>query len=207
VVPTEVWEALNTTTLELPHRVGAAGMHRFFRWSKDRCAVVNGLIDTAMPRDEAWLFWCLGQQLERADMLARILQSHDAEDRSGAATVMLLRTCSAEEAYIRSYRGQVHARDAIAFLLLDQIFPRSVASCLGRIDSALDSLSRMHGHAFDRLGTEDAARRIVGRVGASLRFRPLDDVIDQLAEDMEQVQVATNAVSRAINHEYILPAE
>jgi hypothetical protein len=65
----------------------------------------------------------------------------------------------------------------------------------------------MHGHAFDRLGTEDAARRIVGRVGASLRFRPLDDVIDQLAEDMEQVQVATNAVSRAINHEYILPAE
>jgi uncharacterized alpha-E superfamily protein len=205
VLPTEVWESLNTTTLELPRSLRPSRMHRFFQTAKDRCAVVTGLLDASMPRDEAWLFWRLGQQLERIDMLSRILQSHDVGDTAEVATVMLLRSCSADEAYIRSFRGQVRVHDAIAFLLLDTTFPRSIAHCLGEVDDALDTLGKLHGRAFDRFGTEDAARRIIGRVEASLRFRALTDVMEEFSAEMEQVQIAASAASRAVDSQYFHP--
>ncbi|MGO3504307.1 MAG: alpha-E domain-containing protein, partial [Brachybacterium tyrofermentans] len=177
-----------------------------FQFAKDRCAVVNGLVDSSMTRDEAWLFLRIGQLLERVDMIARILQTHDLADSSDAATVMLLRSCSAHEAYIRSYRGRVRASHAIEFLLLDSIFPRSAAHCLLEIDEALETLAKLHGSSFDRMGTAEPGRRIVGRAAASLRFRSLDDIVADFEDEMEQLQKVTGAVTRALGTTYFHPA-
>jgi len=206
VLSTEVWESLNTTTLGMPRGVRPARMHSVFQYAKDRCAVVNGLVDGSMTRDEAWLFWRIGQLVERVDMGARILQAHDLEDRSDQATVLLLRTCSAHEAYIRSYRGRVHASAAISFLLLDSIFPRSAAHCLLEIDEALEVLARLHGAGSDRLGTADPGRRIVGRAVASLRYRSLEELTSDFDAEMEQLQQVTGAVTRTLGSTYFHPA-
>ena len=206
VLSTEVWESLNTTTLGMARAVRPFRMHGTFQFAKDRCAVLNGLVDASMTRDEAWLFLRVGQLLERADMLARILQSHDLADTSDAAIVMLLRSCSAHEAYIRSYRGRVGAAQAIEFLLLDSIFPRSAAHCLLEVDHALDTLAKLHGNSFDRMGTADPARRIIGRAAASLRFRPLEDITADFDQEMEQLQMVTGAVTRALGTTYFHPA-
>ena len=206
VLSTEVWESLNTTTLGMAHTVRPFRMHGAFQFAKDRCAVLNGLVDASMTRDEAWLFLRVGQLLERVDMLARILQSHDLADTSDSAIVMLLRSCSAHEAYIRSYRGQVRAAQAIEFLLLDSISPRSAAHCLLEVDDALDVLAKLHGNSFDRMGTADPARRIIGRAAASLRFRPLEDITADFDQEMEQLQMVTGAVTRALGATYFHPA-
>lgn len=206
VLNTEVWESLNTTTLGMPTSVRPSRMHATFQHAKDRAAVVRGLIDGAMTRDEGWLFWRVGQQLERMDMIARILQAQRRADASDAQTVLLLRTCSAHEAYIRSYRGQVSGHDAIEFLLMDSIFPRSAAHCLQQCDEALYALAKMHGHTFDRMGTEDPARRIVGRAEASLRFRTLEEILADFDEEMEQLQRVTGAVTRALGTTYFDPS-
>lgn len=203
---TEVWESLNTTTLGMPRGVRPSRMHGAFQFAKDRCAVVNGLVDASMTRDEAWLFLRIGQLLERVDMNARILQAHDLEDSSDAATVMLLRSCSAHEAYIRSYRGRVRAARAIEFLLLDSIFPRSAAHCLLEIDEALDTLAKLHGSSFDRMGTAEPGRRIVGRATASLRFRSLEDIVADFDDEMDQLQRVTGAITRALGSTYFHPA-
>ena len=203
---TEVWESLNTTTLGMPRGVRPSRMHGAFQFAKDRCAVVDGLLDASMTRDEAWLFLRVGQLLERVDMLARNLQAHDLEDSSDAATVLLLRSCSAHEAYIRSYRGRVRAARAIEFLLLDSIFPRSAAYCLSEIDEALETLAKLHGNSFDRLGTAEPGRRIVGRALASLRFRQLEDITEDFEDEMEQLQRVTGAVTRALGTTYFDPA-
>lgn len=205
VLSTEVWESLNTTSLGMPRGVRPSRMHGAFQFAKDRCAVVNGLVDASMTRDEAWLFLRIGQLLERVDMLSRILQSHNLEDSSDAAIVMLLRSCSAHEAYIRSYRGRVRPSLAIEFLLLDSIFPRSAAHCLLEVDEALDTLAKLHGNSFDRMGTADPARRIVGRAAASLRFRSLDDITADFELEMEQLQLVTGAVTRALGSTYFDP--
>ena len=206
VLSTEVWESLNTTTLGMPRGVRPSRMHGAFQYAKDRCAVVNGLIDASMTRDEAWLFLRIGQLLERVDMVARILQAHDLEDASDGNVVMLLRSCSAHEAYIRSYRGRVRAARAIEFLLLDSIFPRSAAHCLIELDEALETLAKLHGSSFDRMGTEDPARRIVGRAAASLRYRSLDDIVADFETEMEQLHRVTVAVSRALKSTYFEPS-
>ena len=203
---TEVWESLNTTTLGMPRGVRPSRMHGSFQFAKDRCAVINGLLEASMTRDEAWLFLRVGQLLERADMLARNLQAHDLTDSSDAATVLLLRSCSAHEAYIRSYRGRVRVSGAIEFLLLDSIFPRSAAYCLSEIDEALETLAKLHGNSIDRLGTAEPGRRIIGRALASLRFRQLDDIVEDFEDEMEQLQRVTGAVTRALGTTYFDPA-
>ncbi|MEO2095538.1 MAG: alpha-E domain-containing protein [Brachybacterium sp.] len=203
---TEVWESLNTATLGMPRGVRPSRMHGAFQFAKDRCAMVNGLLDASMTRDEAWLFLRVGQLLERVDMLARNLQAHDLSDTSDAATVLLLRSCSAHEAYIRSYRGRVRVSGAIEFLLLDSIFPRSAAYCLSEIDEALETLAKLHGNSFDRLGTAEPGRRIVGRALASLRFRQLEDITENFEDEMEQLQRVTGAVTRSLGTTYFHPA-
>ena len=203
---TEVWESLNTATLGMPRVVRPSRMHGAFQFAKDRCAMVNGLLDASMTRDETWLFLRVGQLLERVDMLARNLQAHDLSDTSDAATVLLLRSCSAHEAYIRSYRGRVRVSGAIEFLLLDSIFPRSAAYCLSEIDEALETLAKLHGNSFDRLGTAEPGRRIVGRALASLRFRQLEDITEDFEDEMEQLQRVTGAVTRSLGTTYFHPA-
>lgn len=203
---TEVWESLNTATLGMPRGVRPSRMHGAFQFAKDRCAMVNGLLDASMTRDEAWLFLRVGQLLERVDMLARNLQAHDLSDTSDAATVLLLRSCSAHEAYIRSYRGRVRVSGAIEFLLLDSIFPRSAAYCLSEIDEALETLAKLHGNSLDRLGTAEPGRRIVGRALASLRFRQLEDITEEFEDEMEQLQRVTGAVTRSLGTTYFHPA-
>ena len=203
---TEVWESLNTATLGMPRGVRPSRMHGAFQFAKDRCAMVNGLLDASMTRDEAWLFLRVGQLLERVDMLARNLQAHDLSDTSDAATVLLLRSCSAHEAYIRSYCGRVRVSGAIEFLLLDSIFPRSAAYCLSEIDEALETLAKLHGNSFDRLGTAEPGRRIVGRALASLRFRQLEDITEDFEDEMEQLQRVTGAVTRSLGTTYFHPA-
>ena len=203
---TEVWESLNTATLGMPRVVRPSRMHGAFQFAKDRCAMVNGLLDASMTRDEAWLFLRVGQLLERVDMLARNLQAHDLADTSDAATVLLLRSCSAHEAYIRSYRGRVRVSGAIEVLLLDSIFPRSAAYCLSEIDEALETLAKLHGNSFDRLGTAEPGRRIVGRALASLRFRQLEDITEDFEDEMEQLQRVTGAVTRSLGTTYFHPA-
>ncbi|MGP5260824.1 alpha-E domain-containing protein [Brachybacterium paraconglomeratum] len=203
---TEVWESLNSATLGMPRVVRPSRMHGAFQFAKDRCAMVNGLLDASMTRDEAWLFLRVGQLLERVDMLARNLQAHDLSDTSDAATVLLLRSCSAHEAYIRSYRGRVRVSGAIEFLLLDSIFPRSAAYCLSEIDEALETLAKLHGNSLDRLGTAEPGRRIVGRALASLRFRQLEDITEDFEDEMEQLQRVTGAVTRSLGTTYFHPA-
>ena len=203
---TEVWESLNTATLGMPRVVRPSRMHGAFQFAKDRCAMVNGLLDASMTRDEAWLFLRVGQLLERVDMLARNLQAHDLSDTSDAATVLLLRSCSAHEAYIRSYRGRVRVSGAIEFLLLDSIFPRSAAYCLSEIDEALETLAKLHGDSIDRLGTAEPGRMIVGRALASLRFRQLEDITEDFEDEMEQLQRVTGAVTRSLGTTYFHPA-
>lgn len=202
VLPTEVWESLNTTVLNLPRSVRPSRMHSLLRQAKDRCAVVGGLVDSTMTRDEAWLFLRVGRMIERIDMVARLLQAHDLEDTSERACSQLLRCAGGWEACIRTYRGRVRSSDALAFLLLDSTFPRSAAHCLHELDVALALLVRLHGRALDRLGTEDPTRRIVGRALASLRHRSFEEIVADFGAEMEQLQRVTAAATRSLGSTY-----
>src|SRR5215510_10367617 len=58
-ISTEMWECLNVTWHTLPARRKAAerlGPHVFFGFVRDRAAVLAGLAESTMSRDDTWRF-------------------------------------------------------------------------------------------------------------------------------------------------------
>ena len=128
-ISSEMWEGLNVTYNALPGQVALGrriGPYGFFRFIRERAAIMAGLTDSTMSRDDAWRFLVLGRSLERIDMLARLLSTAVRSGPPDVDWVVLLRSCSAHEAFLRTYRREPEPRLAAEFLFLDRLFPRSV---------------------------------------------------------------------------------
>jgi uncharacterized alpha-E superfamily protein len=199
VVSTEMWESLNTTRNEvLAGRWRARSPYRLFAWVRDRVAVVTGIADATMSRDQAWHFLVLGRYLERADMTARLIAAQDARGGSGAGWSLVLRSCGAFEAFLRTYGAAASEDRAAEFLLLDRLFPRSVVHALLEADACLAQLSTDEAYSAARLVGRDDARRLLGRARTELEYRPLAEVYADLATHMDRVQRVCSAASDAV---------
>lgn len=196
-VSSEMWEALNATHNGLPSaRRRAMSDHGFCAWVRERVAVVAGIADATMSRDEAWHFLELGRSLERADMTARLTATRSIE--GGPSWTHLLRSCGAYQAFLRTYRGWHEDEYAAEFLVLDRLFPRSVLASLSRAEACLERLDP----GSQRAGVADEARRIVGRVRTSLEYRGAGELLAALPEEMERIQLACSAASDEVARRY-----
>ncbi len=198
IVSTELWEALNQTNARMPRRVASDKTHEFFRWVRDRSALAIGVVDSATSRDEAWHFFSLGRAIERADMTARLLATRSLTEASGPSWTTILRSCGGYEAYLRSYRGVPSSQSAAEFLLLDRLFPRSIISSVIRAEESLREIDPRAG----RVGVTDQARRLLGQIRSELEYRPIADILVDLAGHMEHVQAVTSSASEAIRQRY-----
>ncbi|AQX81605.1 alpha-E domain-containing protein [Plantibacter sp. VKM Ac-2885] len=198
IVSTELWECLNTTRARMPRRVASDKVHEFFGWVRERSALAVGIVDSATSRDDAWRFFTLGRSLERADMTARLLATRSLTEASGPSWTTILRSCGAYEAYLRTYRGMPSAKNAAEFLLLDQLFPRSVMFSISRAEECMRDLEPRRG----RVGTVDSAQRLLGQIRSDLEYRPIQDTLVDLPGRMDAVQNVTSQVSEAIRERY-----
>lgn len=192
IVSTEVWECLNTTWNQLPRQIEMLPPHLFFAWSRERAAIVSGLVDSGTSRDLAWQFLVLGRSIERADMTARLVATRALAGVTGPTWTTLLRSCGAYESFLRTHRGRASDALAAEFILLDPYFPRSVLYALQRAERCLAEIS-----PGEPRSTDEDARRILGRARSGLEFRPLDELLASLPEEMEAVQRACSAASDA----------
>ncbi|HEY3240087.1 MAG TPA: alpha-E domain-containing protein, partial [Acidimicrobiia bacterium] len=199
-ISSEMWECLNATWHAVGERRALAGANPspFFRFVKERAAHFAGLAESTMSRDEAWRFMCLGTALERVDMTCRLLTARWTDAAGSAGWVTTLRCCSAHEAYLRTYRRAVDTSLATSFLLLDRLFPRSVYYSLAVAERRLAELSPGAG----RYGTEDEARRAVGRARTALEFRRIDELLVDFPAVLAEVQSAGAEASAAIAARY-----
>jgi uncharacterized alpha-E superfamily protein len=200
-VSSEMWEALNLTYLDLNEerrRAERAGPHRFFRWVKERTALAAGVADSTMSRDEGWHFLVLGRSIERVDMTARLITTRALSAGAGPTWTTLLRSCGANEAYLRTYRGRVNDRTAAEFLLLDRLFPRSMFFALSSAEECLSMLD----HGEGRVGTADAARRVLGRARTGLEYRGVEEMVADLAPQLEAIQTACAEATSALGTRY-----
>ncbi len=112
-------------------------VYREIRRSTQLCL---GLVRSTMLHDDAMDFLWLGVLLERIGQTARTLDMHHhivaaAEGQSQpllqtALWLSLLRACSGFEAFMRRQQGRVSREGAVAFLLYEARFPRSLRYCL-----------------------------------------------------------------------------
>ena len=107
-----------------------------------RCQMINGLIDSTLPRDNAYHFIKIGHLIERADMTARIIDvgAGDIIDREGINDAIdpilwgsLLEALSAKSAYRKAVSPIVEKNPIVDFLFKTESFPRSIYFCLREI--------------------------------------------------------------------------
>ena len=201
VLSSEMWECLNTTYNALPGRRAATsgtGLHAFFRYVKERATIVAGLADSTMTRDDGWRFLILGRSLERIDMTARLLSTPFGHPSSTLAWITALRSCSAHEAFLRTYRRGVEPGLAAEFLLLDRLFPRSVHFTLDAAEGCLAELDPSTGRA----GLENEARRILGRARYDLEFTNAAELMADLPGRLRSLQAACAQAAAAVGSRF-----
>jgi uncharacterized alpha-E superfamily protein len=201
VVPSEMWECLNATWYSLGPEVARAttvGPHSLFMFVKERAATLRGLIDSSLSRDDGWRFLVLGCSLERVDMTARLLSACCSATTGNAAWVTTLRSCSAHEAYLRTYQRAVDASRAAEFMLLDRLFPRSVFHALSTAETCLAELDPV----TSRTGRSNEARRALGQARTHLEFARSEELLDSLPALLSRVQTSCSAASSAVAARY-----
>jgi uncharacterized alpha-E superfamily protein len=197
----ELWEALNATYHALPAQQAAADRHGpggFFRYVRERAAFIGGLLDGTMPRDDGWRFLVLGRSLERVDMTARLLWARGQQRGASSGWIGLLKSCSAHEAYLRTYRSAVEPEKVVEFLVLDRLFPRSVYAALVQAETCLMELDPTAG----RVGVDDMARRLLGRARTDLEFRVSSDLLRELPFLLDMLQTTCAEVGSAVAGRY-----
>jgi len=129
-------------------------------------------------------------------MATRLLAARSAELRSGWTTT--LRCCRAHEAYLRTSRRAVEPPLAIEFLVLDRLFPRSIFHALTDAEQSLAEIDPRAG----RVGVDDDARRLLGRLCAEFEFLTVDELLADLRGHLTRVQATCNAVHDAVADRY-----
>ncbi len=154
VLPLACWEMVNELYIfandNIKQGINRRERHEFLNHMVKGCQQINGLMVGTMSRDASWQFMRLGRDLERADMVTRLLDAGAAAQIQGEAETQMwisqvvwgnvLRSSSAELNYRRTMRSAVHESDVAAFLLEDPCFPRGLNFCLCQMLSAVDDL-------------------------------------------------------------------
>ena len=158
-LPTEVWEGINDAWLELvewpPERITRDGVYPFCQGIRRSSYLILGLVEQTMRRDEGWQFMRLGRFLERAERSTRLVQASQLAQRDDDEDDVLdlhgwralLGDAAAHEAYLQVDAAALSPESISRFLMLDPRFPRSVAFCLGEVESAIEDLIAMDAMA------------------------------------------------------------
>jgi uncharacterized alpha-E superfamily protein len=181
---TELWEALNSTYLEL-HADGraelAAHPHEFYRRVRSRCQLVAGAAAETMPRLDAWRFLLLGRLVERAEMTCRLLRVRAPRARGDEHQdeihfwLVMLNAVSALESYARRFGAEITPARVLELLVLSPEFPRSVLFCLRAAETQLGALQG--GVATP------SVRRALSRMRAELEYQDVSVLLERGAED------------------------
>jgi uncharacterized alpha-E superfamily protein len=211
-ISSEMWECLNVTWHALAARQASAeqlGPAVFLAFVRERAAVLAGLAESTMSRDDGWRFLVLGRSLERVDMTARLLsiQTITGYGLPGGAHQpaaepyqwrTVLRACGADESFLRTHGGDVVAQKVAEFLLLDRLFPRSALHALTEAEECLEALAP----ATERAGMADPARRPVGQARTRLEYADAAALLDELPAHLLALEQACAAASAAITARY-----
>ena len=174
----DVWEAVNATWLMCKQEVdkGAyeSDLPEVLSAIRQQAALIRGMINGTMLRNEIYRFVKLGSLIERADNTARILDTKYYVLLPSSASVgssldrvqweMILRSASAERSFHWLYGGDIEPAAIVDFLIQDVRLPRSIAYCYDGIVDILERLAREYDR---RTASQDMAARHEAHITSS----------------------------------------
>ncbi len=177
-ITTESWERLNIlylrATVANAETAFLADAPDFLQRIIADLHQFKGAAEATMSHGDGWRFMLTGVYIERAHLIARLLnvcfgEADDAVD-DHVALVSLLRMACALEPYLRVYTADINARCILEFLMFDEDFPRSIRFSTHRIQECLTHLAGGRD-----LGRHDPSR-IAGRLNARLTYADIEEV-------------------------------
>lgn len=150
IVPDSMWSCLNLAFLDLRdtsiETIWKDRPDTFYAQTVNTLRAFAGIAESAMYRDDAWQFLRLGRFIERAQLLAVLIDTqielyptddphHESDWRS------LLQICAAEFAYRRLHSLQNQPRHVVDFLVVDARLAHSIRHALAELIDALEIVS------------------------------------------------------------------
>lgn len=185
-ISSEMWEHLNQLHLSVKQAdsevIWLSQPHQFLQSVKDGAYFFQGITDSTMNHGEGWHFIQIGRYIERARLIACLLDIHFTTFHQKPDYVIgsedylewvgLLQGCAAFESYRKVYTADVTPIRVAEFLLLNTELPHSVCFAIDRLQDALN------GYA-EATETRKVGRvyRILGRLRAALDFDQIDEII------------------------------
>jgi uncharacterized alpha-E superfamily protein len=144
----------------------------------------QGVTDSTMGHGEGWQFIQVGRYIERASATASLLNlyhrefwgqaGNPAEGSEYLEWIGLLRSCTAFEAYCKTYTADLNPDRILEFLLLNPEFPHAVRYSIDCLQTALDAI---HGEGGKRRASP--LTRLAGRLQASLGFGQISEILSE----------------------------
>ncbi len=148
LLPREIWEHINEFNLWMKEisKKGIPKKNRedFIKHVIRSCKLFDGLLDSSLIRSRPFDFIMLGRNIERCDMVTRILdiQSFEEYDEywESLQCGYILHAVSAYQMFRVSNKGTINRSQVTNFLFENSDFPRSVAYCLHNVERSLKRL-------------------------------------------------------------------
>ena len=219
-ISSEMWENLNRLYFlvgKLDREETGRGPYEFFDQIRYGSWAFQGITAETMTHGDGYEFIQLGKHLERADKTIRTLdvkytaaQKLTEGPETSLLMLVLLRSCSAYEAFRKTGASQLQVARVAEFLLLNQEFPRAVAFCLHR---ALRSINAISSDQMRQQYQLNNPQRMMGRVCAELEYLNIEEILDrQMHPFLDQMLLRINQVGHEItrtffNTQVILPGK
>ncbi len=211
-ISVEMWEHINRMYLALcdprARRRFRASSFQQIQEIIEGSQSFQGVADSTMSQGEGWQFIRLGRFTGRADSTSRILDlkyhmllPHGEFVGGNVDTIQwmaLLRSCSALDAFLKVHAGLVSPWSVADFLIMDELFPRSIRFCIGQVDDALHKISGSPPGHFT-----NEPERLSGRLQSMLAYTTTSDIISAgLHEFLDQVQIRLIELTNAVFKQY-----
>lgn len=180
-ISSEMWEHLNRMywQVQAEGKVWSRNSHAYFNTVKTGCHLFEGLTDDTMNHDDGWRFLRLGKFFERAENTIRLVDVNrfnlsGKTNEDPQAWAVLLKSCSAFEAFRRGRSRPIDPESVVQFLLFNAAFPRSSLFCAMSMARSIEALSSGTTNRDARV-----VQRSVGRLRAMLEYADPDMVLQQ----------------------------
>lgn len=155
----EVWEALNAAWSEIrtktPEQTKGGGLSNIIDWTKANTAAFRGTMHGTMLRGDGYDFINMGMAIERIDSTTRLLDVKyhvllPAVSDVGAGAdhyqwLSLLQAAAAQRAYFAVIKNDISARGVAEFLILNELFPRSILFNVRRAEQSVSNIETFYG--------------------------------------------------------------
>jgi len=206
LIPKDAWVALNELHGVL-ERQSFAGFDRSIRIRLLKqviagCRLWHGCLMSNQARDLGWLFLRLGDRIEHADMVSRLVDPRVTQMVPGEVSRWssyeaigwqnLLSALGGVELYRHSANNRLRRGDVLRFVLRDPAFPQSMVSSLNRIQICLNTIPHQ------RVPVD-----LVSGITQGLEVLDLDRLSpDLLTENMDWIQKGLESLHERISAEY-----